>query len=171
MEVTPDQKEHGMSSLSRMVELLGFTVEINEEEDEQGITLSLKTDEPGRIIGRKGHYLQSMELLLNRILRKKYEKFPWVVLDVDGYQRQARPRRRGAPPVDVERIERMAMDAAKEVTRWGQEKTIGPLNARERRVIHMTLRDNDDVVSESGPEEGQGMKRVILRPADSPEDT
>ena len=165
MEVTPDQKEHGMSSLSRMVELLGFEVEINEVEDEQGITLSLKTDEPGRLIGRKGHYLQSMELLLNRILRKKYDKFPWVVLDVDGYQRQARPRRRGAP-VDVERLERMATDAAKEVKRWGEEKRVGPLNARERRVIHMTLRDNDDVVTESGPEEGQGLKRIIVRPAD-----
>jgi len=170
MEVTSDQKEHGMSSLSRMVELLGFAVEINEVEDEHGITLSLKTDEPGRLIGRKGHYLQSMELLLNRILRKKYGKFPWVALDVDGYQRQSRPRRREAS-VDVERLERMATDAATEVKRWGQEKNIGPLNARERRVIHMTLRGDAEVVTESGQEEGQGMKRVIIHPADSPEDT
>ncbi|MBT3376224.1 MAG: KH domain-containing protein [Lentisphaerae bacterium] len=170
MDVTPEQKEHGVSSLNRMVELLGFTVEINELEDSQGITLSLKTDEPGRLIGRKGHYLQSMELLLNRMMRKKYGKFPWIALDVDGYQRKAPARRRGGAPVDSERLEQMANDAAKEVERWGQEKSTAPLNARDRRVVHVTLRDYDGIVTESGPEEGEGLKRVIVRPADTSAD-
>ena len=165
MEVTSAQKQDGMSSLSRMAELLGFAVEVNEVEDAQGITFSLKTDEPGRLIGRKGHYLQSMELLLNRILRKKYGKFPWVALDVDGYQRKA-PSRRREPPVDAARVEAMAADIAKEVMRWGQEKKTAPLNARERRAVHQALRDYSEVVTESGPEEAQGMKCIIVRPAD-----
>ena len=58
----------------------------------------------------------------------------------------------------------------KEVERWGQEKSTAPLNARDRRVVHVTLRDYDGIVTESGPEEGEGLKRVIVRPADTSAD-
>ena len=165
MELTEAQKEHSVLQLSRMLELLGFPAEVLPSDGDDGFALNLKADEPGRLIGRKGHYLQSMELLLNRMLRKKYEQVPWVGVDVDGYRRKNHSRGQ-SPSVDRERLEKLALDAAKEVKRWGQPKRIGPFPARDRRVIHMVLKDDAEVETVSGNDEGDGMKRVVVQNAE-----
>lgn len=186
---TEQQIERGTETLREMLELLGFTVTIEgAEERGRTVTVSLKTDEPGRIIGRKGSCLDRMEHLLNSILRKEDSDSPRFSVDVDGYERQ-NPRAggrgergergeygergadrggRGRPRRDDDesKLERKALDAAKEVKRWGETKTLGPLNARERRVIHMALKELDYVSAESGEEVSPGMKRIVVRPAD-----
>ena len=163
MPLTNEQKEESSQRLAKMIELLGFAADISETEGERGFALNLKTADPGRLIGRKGHYLQSLELLLNRMLRKAHKQFPWVELDIDGYQRKTRRRSGTSASPEAERLHRMAVDTAKEVKRWGQPKKLGPFEARERRVIHMVLREDSEVESESAEDEGGGMKKVVIR--------
>ena len=43
------------------------------------------------------------------------------------------------------------------------DRQVARVHARERRVVHMTLRDDPSVETESGPEERGGVKRVIVR--------
>jgi len=166
MEMTEAQKEHSVLQLTRMLELLGFPAEVVTTEGEDGFALHLKAEDPGRLIGRKGHYLQSMELLLNRMMRKKYERVPWVGVDVDGYRRKSRTRGGRQSSAEREHLEKVALDAATEVKRWGQPKRIGPFGARDRRVIHMVLKDDADVETVSGNDEGDGMKMVVIQAAD-----
>lgn len=149
--------------MTDMLGKLGFAAEVEPREDEGRLVLSLKCDKPGRLIGRKGIYIESFELLLNRILRRSFEKCDWVSLEIDGYQKRQRGGGRRSN-VDAEMLEGLARDAAKEVLRWGEEKSIGPFSAAERRVIHMALRDHEGIATESLSEEDDGRKRVVVRP-------
>ena len=166
MEMTKEQIDASMTTLTEMTKLLGFAVEITAAEDEHGCTLNVKTDDPGRLIGRKGHYLQSLETILNRTLRKSFDQCPWVEIAVNGYQKKKRSNRgKSKPDVDAERLEKMALDAAKEVKRWGEPQSIGPFTAAERRVIHLKVKEDDSLVAESGPEDRQGKKKITISTA------
>ena len=164
MEPTPEQKQTSAEVLGRMLTCLGLNAQISDASDQREIVLSVKTGDAGRLIGRKGVYLENLELLLNRLVRHKGDPFPRITVDVDGYQRQKRGRADHFS-ADQERLRQQALDAAKEVKRWGEPKTLGPMSARQRRIVHLALRDDATVETESGPDEGGGMKRVVVRAA------
>ena len=231
MPVTQEQKEQAIATLAKMISLLGLRAEVRDASHDDLTVLSVQTDTPGRLIGRKGQYLESLELVLNRIIKKRAEDFPGIAIDIDGYQRGAgaareprehdgrerdgrdrgprdrdrgprergprdgAPRERGprergprdysprerapqassgpgtaapAPAADRDEaiapeLERMALDAAKEVRLWGAPKTLGPFAPGVRRAIHVVLRGVPQVEAESGPDEGSNMKKVIIR--------
>ena len=162
-----EQTEQGMSVLQEMITLLGLSAEIASKDGPDGTMLSVKTSEPGRLIGRKGHYLESLELVLNRIMRKRFRKTQWLEIDIDGYQknrRRRRPVRKESDP-EEERLPRTALDTAKEVKRWGKERKIGPFSSHDRRIIHVALRDDQDIITES-EEQGDDpndAKTVLIR--------
>ncbi len=68
-------------------------------------------------------------------------------------ERNGRPRRRRSEGGEGSPRERMlrqqALDAAKEVRLFGLPKTLPPMNSHDRRVIHMTLKDEADLSTES----------------------
>ena len=167
MAATEEQAKKSAETLTTMLELLGLDAEVDGVDGDGEITLELRTEDPGRIIGRKGQYIESLEFLLNRLLRQKGTFFPRVSVSVDGYQRKPRPRHGRREPVDAERLRQLAMDTAKEVKRWGENKTLPAMRARERRLIHMTLREDPEVETVSGPDEGGGMKKIVVRTSGS----
>ena len=84
--------------LLTMVGLLGLKAEVSEKSSGKNIILSVSTDEPGRLIGRNGSSLDSVGLLMNRILKKDDLEFPKVIIDVDGYDKKSkrdRDRKKG----------------------------------------------------------------------------
>jgi len=56
-------------------------------------------------------------------------------------------------------LKQQALDAGKEVKRWGEPVTLPPLNAHDRRIIHITLQDDTELQSESI---GDGIKKSIV---------
>lgn len=165
----PDELEtKATTALTEMVRLLGIDAEVSAGViEENRLKLCLNSGEAGRLIGRKGQSLESLELLLNRILKCADEDNPWVPVEVDGYSTGRTggdgPRHRGEN-VDQERFECLASDTAKEVKRWQKEKKIGPFSPAERRIIHLTLQDDEEVLTESEAVPGEaGRKYVIVR--------
>lgn len=57
------------------------------------------------------------------------------------------------------RLEKQALDAAKEVKRWGDSVTLPPLNAHDRRIIHITLQDDEEIITES---HGDGARKSVV---------
>lgn len=143
-------------------------------DDEAGKMLLLATEESGRLIGRKGQSLEALELVVNRILRKRRleeENLPWVVLDVDGYH-VTMPVQEGKssgghhshlPREEEERLVAMANDIAREVRKIGKSRVIGPFSPAERRIIHVTLENDPDVetVSDEQADEHRGKKITV----------
>ncbi len=186
-----EQQEKIVKTLATMFDYLGLTGTFRVEEKGTKIAVKIASEDAGRIIGRKGQTLDSLQLLLNRIMFKENEEFPHVLLDIDGYakgEREARvPRGEGEESDDgeerrerqprerrerrrfrdgdgerssTEQLEKQALDAAKEVKRWGEPVKLPEMNAHDRRIIHVTLQNDPDIVTES---EGEGaFKKVVI---------
>lgn len=183
-----EYKEQIQQILIRMFDYLALNGEFKIEEKGSRIGVLISSDNAGRIIGRKGQTLESLQLLVNRMMFKMDENCPHITLDIDGYasgDREAknpaaadgetasghankefrrRPRRGNGgdavPRASVEQLEKQAKDAAKEVKRWGEPVKLPEMNAHDRRIIHITLKDDPEVTTESI---GDGaMKKVVI---------
>ena len=167
------------NTLGTMLDYLGLNAELKAEVNENNLALKIKSTEPGRIIGRKGQTLDSLQLLLTRIMFKGEEDCPRISIDIDGYaengskserprrergeraergeRRQRRERRSGA---SEEQLIEQAKDAAKEVKKWGEPVTLPKMNAHDRRIIHITLENDPEIITAS---EGEGnLKKVVV---------
>ena len=194
MMLNQEQTDFAVSLLAEMIDSLGLDAQIEAKNDEESdnTILYLKSSESGRLIGRKGRTLESLEYLLGRALSQKFEGAYFAVLDVDGYQKRRRgggggggQRRESSPSApsdsspsddaprksesndDEARLKRIADEAVKEVRRWGEPHSIGPFKPAERKVIHTVLSAEDGIVAESGAEEGRGLKKITVRMADA----
>ncbi len=172
MAPSKEQTQKCIETLTRLVELLGFSATITGQEGEREIVLDVDVDEPGRFIGKGGQYITNLELVLNRVLQCQEGRYPYVSLNVAGCRREPREARgegrrggkrgQGGDGAESEQACRQALDAAKEVKKWGEAKTIGPFGGRDRRAIHLALEADSDVVAVSGPDEGRGMKKITI---------
>jgi spoIIIJ-associated protein len=126
-------------------------------EPEETITLHVEgADEEamGLMIGRRGETLRSLQFMLNLLVSRKVQKWPQVVVDVGNY----RQRRQ-------ESLEGLARRMAERVRQSGRPLTLEPMGAYERRIVHLALRSDPTVYTESS---GEGENRkVVIYPAKS----
>lgn len=91
-----EQKERATKILMTMFDYLGLEASLRIEDKGQKIAIKIVSEDAGRIIGRKGQTLESLQLLLNRIMFRNEEECPRLTLDIDGYARgNVRGRREG----------------------------------------------------------------------------
>ena len=181
-----ERKAKIVKSLTTMFDYLGLSASLRVEEKGTRIGVKISSEDAGRIIGRKGQTLESLQLLLNRIMFKDDEECPHIMLDIDGYakgergarseaddeseeggerrpreRRERRPRREeDGERTTKDQLEQQALDAAKEVKRWGEPVTLPEMNAHDRRIIQVTLKDDPELTTESM---GEGaMKKVVI---------
>jgi spoIIIJ-associated protein len=139
--------------LEKLLSTLGFTATVEELTQDGDLTLDVKTDEAGRLIGRQGQTLADLQYLVNRILFQQDQHAPKVMLDVGGYRSQAR-----------EALIKKAKEAAEKVRRWGDAVELEPMGSYDRRIVHHALRDDPDVETHSVEVDGSEKKALILRP-------
>lgn len=139
--------------LERLLQLLGFEPTVEEHVMEGGLLLDVKTDDPGRLIGRQGQTLSELQYITNRLVFREDNNAPKVTVDVGGYRSQAR-----------DALVKKAKEAAEKVRRWGDIVELEPLNAFDRRIVHNALKDDPSVETHSVEVEGTDRKAIILRP-------
>lgn len=126
-------------------------------EPEETITLHVEgADEEamGLLIGRRGETLRSLQFMVNLLVSRKVQKWPQVVVDVGNY----RQRRQ-------ESLEGLARRMAERVRQSGRPLALEPMGAYERRIVHLALRADATVYTESA---GEGENRkVVIYPAKS----
>ena len=184
--VTQEMLDKSKKTLATMLDYLGLDGTVKAEGRVSKINLLVSSEDAGRIIGRKGQSLESLQILLNRMMQKENIDFPKVYIDIDGYsskrgerredhrggdrrERAPRgPRRESGRPFrgeedlsdNDEKLHQQALDASKEVRRWGEPVTLPPMNAHDRRIIHITLESESDLQTESS---GEGsFKSVVI---------
>src|SRR3974390_199901 len=141
------------TTLEKILELLGFTVTVEENHMEDGILLDVKTEDSGRLIGRQGQTLSDLQYITNRLLFQQDASSPKIMVDVSGYPPQAR-----------EALVKKAQEAAEKVRRWGDVVELEPLSAFDRRIIHQALKDDPSIETHSVEVEGTDKKAILLRP-------
>lgn len=118
------------------------------------LLVNIESEKPGRIIGRGGRVLEDLQLLVYTIMRSTYpqEELPSFIIDAGGYRRARE-----------EDIAAMAQDIAERVKRGGESILLEPMKAWERRVVHMAVRDDEAVDTES--EDTEWGRSVRINPA------
>lgn len=148
-----DAKPHGCALLAKEVleNILyrfgvGATVEV--AEDSESITLEIKGDGSGILIGRKGQTLDALQYLVNKIVRRSPEATKQIIIDTEGYRRRRK-----------ETLIEMAKRLGERAKAKGVPVSSGPLNPFERRIIHLTLQDDDALTTQS---KGDGVHRSVV---------
>lgn len=132
-----------------------YSVEIVQEDNL--FRVEILGGDSGRVIGREGKTLQSLEFIANVAMAKHFGSAYRVVLDAAGYRRR-----------NEERIRRIAADAALQVEVSGQPIELPPMRPGERRLIHVLLKQHPRVTTTSVGE-GEARHVVVMpREAHSP---
>jgi spoIIIJ-associated protein len=114
-------------------------------EDPPTIFIDVLGRDLGMLIGRRGDNLSQLQYMVNLLCNKRIGEWTRVVVDVEGY----RVRRE-------ESLIGLAERVARQVSRTRRPMVLEPMPPNERRIVHITLREHPDVMTESN---GEGMNR------------
>ncbi len=138
--VEDDTKEF----LTKVFAAMDLEVEIMIEkpEDSNVVSVELKGNDMGVLIGKRGQTLDSLQYLTNLAVNRNAESFVKVKIDTEDYRKRRR-----------ETLENLARNIAYKVKRTKRPVTLEPMNPFERRVIHSTLQNDKFVTTHSEGEE------------------
>ncbi len=112
------------------------------------VGIFIETEEAPILIGEKGETLLGMQSLLRKMLSKQLNQRIFVELDINDYRKKK-----------VKYLQELATAIADEVVLTQIQKALDPMDAWERRIIHVTLSQRSDVETES---QGQGQERRVV---------
>jgi spoIIIJ-associated protein len=143
-----EQSAESTKILREILELMGEKAELRAlEADDESIELEIKGDGSGILIGRHGQTLDALEYLVNRILARRIKDSVPISLEIESY----RARRR-------QQLHRMALSMGERAKREHESVKLEPMPPRDRRVIHMALKDDPMLSTRSA---GDGFLRSI----------
>lgn len=143
-----EQVREASSILEQILELMGEKAEVTSlDTDPESIELEIKGDGSGILIGRHGQTLDSLEYLVNRVVARRIRDALPIILDTEAY----RARRR-------QQLERMALSMGERAKREHEPVRLDPMPPRDRRIIHLALKDDPLVNTHSS---GDGFLRSV----------
>lgn len=149
-----DEVAFAKKTLEDILALIPTEAEVSAGTENGKITLNIQGDKSGLLIGRKGKTLDAIQFIVNKIVNKSLSRKVQVVVDAENY----RQRRRDA-------LIQMALKLGDKAKRIGRPVATNPLTPRERRIIHLALKDDANLDTRS---RGDGMlKKVLIIPKKS----
>lgn len=117
---------------------LQFDLAVKSEWTDEGCILDFSGDDAHHLLAANGELLDAFETILFQVFGKDMEREHRFICDTEGF-RQTRKAE----------LQAMARFAADQVRKNSRPFTFGMLNSTERRVIHLTLQEEDDLLTES----------------------
>jgi len=136
--------------LEEIVSFFGVNTDAAVAESEAGIELEIEADSSGRLIGYHGETMRAMQYLVNLMVQQTGERRR-IYIDIAGYKKAR-----------AYSLEKQAREVAERVVATGAEEVMPPMNAAERRIVHLALRELDTVATDSRGEEPK--RSVVVLP-------
>ena len=147
-----EQAEHAAAFADELVRTMGFQATVRTEVEEDDVTVHIEGDNLGVLVGPKGVTLQALEEVVRAVAQRHAGGHSARVhVDVGGY----RERRREA-------LAEFARTVAAQVSESGTAKSLEPMNASDRKVVHDVVTEIEGVSTSSEGEEPR--RRVVIRP-------
>ncbi|HIE32510.1 MAG TPA: hypothetical protein EYP81_00465 [Thermodesulfobacteriaceae bacterium] len=112
------------------------------------VKINLEGKDAALFTANGGTALEALEFLTNKIVARRLGVGAKIVVDVNGF-RENRERR----------LIKMAREAADKAKRTRKPVSLPPMNAKERRIVHLALKDRRDVHTRSA---GEGERRHVV---------
>ena len=146
------QTERALNFVDMLLEKMDMDAEVTlAPDDGEGsadeIRLEIEGPDAGRVIGKRGSVLEAIQYLTTRIAHKPGEPRKHIAVDAEGYRAR-----------HEDQLAEMAQKLARRVATEGKVITFDPMSARDRRVVHMALKEITEVRTES---HGEGPDRRV----------
>ena len=136
--------------ISSLLESSLFELQCHVVEEDDRLRIEVEGPDRDLFLERRGEGLLALQILLGRVSSKRDSSKP-IFVDSNGF-RQGRE----------EEIAEIAVLAAAKVKKMGEPHKLRPMDPYERRLVHLALKDDPAVETES---EGDGFQRsVVIRP-------
>ena len=136
--------------LNSLLADFGFELEATEKRIADGVLLDLKGNDSPLLHHENGELLDALEHLMFQIFSRELSREERFIIDADGFRQTRRTE-----------LLAMARFAADNVRKTGRAFTFGVLTSSERRLIHLSLQQEEDLHTESV---GDGkMRRLQVR--------
>ena len=138
----------GIKGLQKIVDGItaGATVNLTPKRDKLLFTVS--GGDSGVLIGKRGQTLEAIQYLLEKMINKKSTNRVRVLVDVEGYLDKRKNN-----------LQQLASRMAEKAKRTQKPVTIGQMNAHDRRIVHIHLKDESGVRTQSI---GEGYYRKLM---------
>jgi spoIIIJ-associated protein len=150
-----DVARFGTEALQKLLDCMGLSAHVTQEKvpaegdvDPGTVLLNITGPDLGVLIGRQGETLRDLQFVTSLIVSRHAQRWPSLIVDVEHYK-----SRRQKSLVDL------AKRMADRVRISGQPVSLEPMPPHERRFVHLALRDDPDVFTEST---GQDEKRKVV---------
>jgi predicted RNA-binding protein Jag len=147
----------GKQWTEQLMQAMGFDAKVTAVADADRVDVTVEVAERDDLLtGPKGEVRQAMQHLLNRMVNRGEGSRYHLQLEINDFWQQRE-----------DELRKIAADLAAEALEKNDEVVTEYLNSQERRIIHMTLREDARVKTYAL---GTGLiKRVAIAPADFPE--
>jgi len=143
-EVMDQAMAEGRIFLEQLVQYISEGAKIECERRNGRLVFKVEGGNSSLLIGKKGQTLESIQYLIEKVVNKKNEARIRVLVDVEGYL--------GARKANLQRL-------AAKLAEKAQQLTIGQMNAYDRRIVHLHLKENTAVRTQSV---GEGYYRKLI---------
>jgi spoIIIJ-associated protein len=153
-------QSQGAAFLQELLNQMGIKAQVtarigtdfaDEEESDSPVVLDITGRDLGILIGRHNATLRALEYMVRLAVNKHAEGHSPILVDVESY----RVRRRRA-------LQQLAERMAKQAVTTKRRVMLEPMSPYERRIIHLTLRNNSTVTTKSIG--GDDTRRVTIIP-------
>ena len=148
IEEIKEGKELVDAFLKEFLNKIDNSIEYEIKIEENTICININGEECGSLIGYRGDTLNSIQTILSAIANKKTKERIKLILDIENY-REKREKT----------LEDLAEKYARNVLKYGKNKTLEPMSAYERKIIHTKLQNHPKVETYSI---GEGENRRIV---------
>src|SRR2546428_6740414 len=130
--------EQPVQFLESILEGAGLYLNVTVENDAHNCRLNIDGDDAELLVAQGGELLDALEHVVNQAFGRKLPKAQRIVCDVRSFRATREAELRA-----------MASHAAERVRSTGEAFTFGPMSANERRIIHLSLAESQDLHTES----------------------
>lgn len=140
--------ELGQMALQRMVDFISEGANITVHQKNGRVTFNVEGGNSALLIGKRGQTLEAMQYLIEKIVNKQNDARIRVLVDVGGYLSARKSN-----------LQRLATKMADKAQKTNKPVTIGQMNAYDRRIVHLHLKDKQGVRTQSI---GEGYYRKLV---------
>lgn len=150
-EVDSDLAPQAQEILTQLLQKMGETCSIQGVQEPNQVNLIIEGEDAGLLIGKQGQTLEALQYLVTKILSKQTKKKPRVVIDIESYRERHK-----------QSLIELALKHGEKAKRIGKPVTLNPMNAHDRRIVHLALQQDRDIKTKS---RGEGLyKKIIIYP-------
>ncbi len=134
--------------LQKIIDILSVDVTVSEGQEQNHGHMLIQGKDSGFLIGKKGQTLEAIQYLADKVVNKQCGKGVQIFIDVEGYIESRKAE-----------LNELARRLADKAQKTGKPSSISRMNAQERRIVHLALKNNKAVRTQSI---GDGYYRKLI---------